>query len=201
MVVSQGHDFSEWMKYSEIWKYTKESILIASDFKGTGHELTDWKSFSRDCNITSLNPWSPASLENLDAFAHDRCYPSWLAQCIPTASECILINAKKVSVFKCRWLSVVGRQLHGAMLKAAKEEFRVVSVCTESPQWLGKWRRRKCFPHDMLWAAYNQHLSSAAGLDKWCQQLRSPSGLPVPRMNLKQAEHPYTRTATAQSKL
>ena len=87
---------------------------------------------------------------------------------------------------------MVGRRLRRALLKAAKQEFSVVSVCT-GPQRLGKHRRRKCFLHDILWAAYNQHPSSAAGLDKCCQQPGSPFGLPVSRMDLKQSgrdKHP-----------
>lgn len=93
---------------------------------------------------------------------------------------------------------MVGRRLRRAMLKAAKQEFSVVSVCTEGPQRLGKHSRRKCFLHDILWAAYNQHPSSAAGLDKRCQQPGSPFGLPVSRTNLKQSDrdkHPCARIA------
>lgn len=140
----------------------------------------------------------PSSLGNLDASAGDRCSPSWLALHIPTAPGRIQMNAKKVDTFKRRWLSVVGRQPHRATLEAAKQEFNVVSVCTEGPERLGKHTRRKCFLHDVLWAAYNQHPSLAAGLDKCCQKPGSPFGFPVSRRNLKQSsrdKHSYARTA------
>lgn len=87
-------------------------------------------------------------------------------------------------LFKCRWLY---RQLHRAKQKAAKQQFSLVSVCTERPQPLGKHGRRKCFLHDILRAVYNQHPSSAAALDKPCQQPESPLGLPVSRVTLKQS--------------
>lgn len=92
---------------------------------------------------------------------------------------------------------MVGRRPRRATLEAAKQEFSVVSVCTEGPQRLGKHRRRKCFLRDILRAADNQHPSSAAGLDKGCQQTRSPFGVPVSRRNLKQSDgdkHSYARS-------
>lgn len=141
---------------------------MATNFKGSSHERMERKPLSKGCRTTSWNlrhPRSASSLENLDAFARGRCCPSWLAESIPAASEHISINAKKVNVCNCRWLSVVGRQLRRATLKAAKEEFGVVSVCTEGPQWLGKRSRRKCFKRDILGAAYEQHPSSSWAWD------------------------------------